>query len=533
MMVDRISLANHLLDKDMGVFQCHIDENEYEFLFNVFELFIIQNAGTVIWNKLNPILGKKGVATQHEYIIFRSNNIEPIYANSDNINRLKEYAELSIRFTKGKITSETICKYQEYINADKAFSGGDKAYRFLDDDGSIFRLVAIGAPEKRTDPKYHIPLIHPVTKKPCPVPPNGWSRAPQTMTELVNNGLIIFGDDESIQPNKKVYLSSDSKRQLPSVLSEGKSGKADLDKLGLIFPYAHPVAMYERLLSVNDPNVILDYFAGSGTTGHAVINLRRSNYENGSRKYILVEMADYFNTVTKPRMQKVVYAKEWKDGKPLSRDTGISHLIKYFQLESYEDTLTNIDFSDKPDGKSLTFGDEYLINYMINTETKGSLLNIEKIKEPFDYRLKITEKNETKETPIDLSETFNYLIGLKVIRQNAIQFYKAVKNGNKEYEGSVDLKTDKNGDYGFKQIEGYLNDDARVLIIWRNITDNLIESNAALDAYFQKGRVNSTDREYDIIYVNGDNNLNNMRAENETWKVNLIENEFFARMFDE
>jgi adenine-specific DNA-methyltransferase len=283
---------------------------------------------------------------------------------------------------------------------------------------------------------------------------------------------------------------------------------------------------------IENTSCVLDYFAGSGTTGHAVVNLNR-NDDDGNRKYILVEMGDYFNTVTKPRMQKIIYAKEWKDGKPLSRTTGISHLIKYFQLESYEDTLTNIEFSDTQKGKSLAFGDDFLINYMLNTETKGSLLNLDKFKEPFDYRLKITERNEAKETPIDLPETFNYLIGLNVIRQDALRFYKTVKNNDKDYEGSVELEPDKNGDYSFKQIEGQLNDNRRVLVIWRNITDNLIESNAALDAFFQKSRKNFTDREFDLIYINGDNNLENLRLETEKWKVSIIEYEFLNIMFEE
>ena len=81
--------------------------------------------------------------------------------------------------------------------------------------------------------------------------------------------------------------------------------------------------------------IILDYYAGSGTTGHAVIDLNRK--DNGKRKYILVEMGEYFDSVTKPRMQKVVYSADWKDGKPLNRNTGVSQIIKYLRLESYED----------------------------------------------------------------------------------------------------------------------------------------------------------------------------------------------------
>lgn len=60
-------------------------------------------------------------------------------------------------------------------------------------------------------------------------------------------------------------------------------------------------------------SIVLDYFAGSGTTGHAIIELNRK--DNGNRKYILVEMGEYFDTVVKPRIQKVIYSKEWSNGK--------------------------------------------------------------------------------------------------------------------------------------------------------------------------------------------------------------------------
>jgi adenine-specific DNA-methyltransferase len=121
---------------------------------------------------------------------------------------------------------------------------------------------------------------------------------------------------------------------------------------------------------------------------------------------------------------------------------------------------------------------------------------------------------------------------LNVVRQYAISFYNATKN-DKGYEGSVILKQDKSGVYCFKQVKGNLNDGRRILVIWRNITDNLDESNAALDAYFQNIRANNSDSEYDLIYVNGDNNLENLRLATEAWKVAIIEKEFLDRMFEE
>ncbi len=111
-----------------------------------------------------------------------------------------------------------------------------------------------------------------------------------------------------------------------------------------------PTALLRRVveLSTGLGDVVLDFFAGSRTTGHAVISLNR---EDGSdRKYILVEMGEYFETVLKPRILKVIYSKDWKDGKPVSRE-GSSHILKYVKLESYEDALNNIAFTDGEQGR--------------------------------------------------------------------------------------------------------------------------------------------------------------------------------------
>ena len=99
-----------------------------------------------------------------------------------------------------------------------------------------------------------------------------------------------------------------------------------------------------RFCSMNPSNdLIMDYFAGSGTTAHAVINLNRE--DGGKRKYVLVEMGDYFHTVLLPRIKKVVYSKDWKDGKPVSHE-GVSHCFKYYALEQYEETLRNVHYQD-------------------------------------------------------------------------------------------------------------------------------------------------------------------------------------------
>ena len=196
-------------------------------------------------------------------------------------------------------------------------SGGEKAYRYIDDSGQVYRSVSLRAPEPRDAPKFHIPLLHPKTGKPCPVPANGFSRTPETLQEMISRGEIIFGTNHSTQPCQKRLLTNEVAPQVTSVLQDATRGTTDLKNLGLeVFPYCHSVRFYRTLLSATLPDtrdIALDFFAGSGTTGHAVTDLNRR--DGGNRQYILVEMGDYFDTVLLPRMKKIAYSSSWKDGK--------------------------------------------------------------------------------------------------------------------------------------------------------------------------------------------------------------------------
>lgn len=300
-------------------------------------------------------------------------------------------------------------------------------------------------------------------------------------------------------------------------------------------PFPYPKSLYAvmdmlKVINISRNSTVLDYFAGSATTGHAVIDLNRA--DDGDRKYVLVEMGEYFYAVTLPRIKKVLYSMEWEDGKPQNRSTGVSHIMKYIALESYEDTLSNIELDDDRHQLSMKFGDEYMLSYMFPYEARDSMLSLSRFNEPFKYKLKVNENNETKDKLIDICETFNYLIGLSVSRQSAAATFSAAPDPKGEYENAVKLERSDSGEYGFKQIEGRLPDGRRALVIWRTVTQDLLQSNAALDAYFTKHRINPADREFDLIYVNGDNNLENLRLDAESWKVRRIEPVFKEKMFE-
>jgi adenine-specific DNA-methyltransferase len=409
MMIDRIRLGVELLNQE-GDFLCHIDENEYERLHLIFERFL-PDAGTIAWDKRNPMNAGRGIANQHEYIIWRSKQEKPIYLQNNNALSMLEAAKTIVKKYKG-VTDKAKKEFAEWIDDNEKLSGGEKAYRYLDEQGQIYQSVSLRAPEPRANRKFHQPLVHPITKKPCSVPPNGFSRTPETLMDMVKNGEILFGVDETTQPRQKVLLTAETRKQLSSVIQDAKKGKADLDPLGLDFPYCHPVSLYQELLGASlksSDDIVLDFFAGSGTSAHAVMNL---NLDERKRKYILVEVGDHFDAVIKPRLKKIIYSQDWQDGRPTSQN-GSSHAFKYMTLESYEDALDSIVFQS-PDKQDMFKLDDYVLSYMLDFETRQSetLLNVAKLDTPFDYKLKRHGKD--KALPIDLPETFNYLIGLQV-----------------------------------------------------------------------------------------------------------------------
>ena len=160
MMEGRIEAAMQLLSED-GVFQCHIDENEYERLHLLLEQTSTLDAGTVIWDKRNPVAGALGVATQHEYVIWRMMTESRFAYEKPNAEAiLQKAAEL---VESGGVGEKTRKEFKNWVRKQSDFSEGEKSYCQMDDSGRVYRTVHMGAPEKREDPKFYVPLDHPIT----------------------------------------------------------------------------------------------------------------------------------------------------------------------------------------------------------------------------------------------------------------------------------------------------------------------------------------------------------------------------------
>jgi adenine-specific DNA-methyltransferase len=258
-------------------------------------------------------------------------------------------------------------------------------------------------------------------------------------------------------------------------------------------------------------------------------------------------MGLHFDTLTKPRILKATYASDWKDGTPRSGD-GVSALYKVVRLESYEDALNNLvprrtqrqdDLLASAEAQGADrLKEQYMLRYMLDVETRGSqsLLNVKAFADPTAYKLKVKRpgSDESREVNVDLLETFNWLIGLTVQGIAAPQAFTA--EFERDTEGRLVLKgrlrQDAAGPWWFRTVTGTTPDGRRALIIWRKLTGNPEQDNLVLDTWFTRAGYSAKDSEFSLIYVNGDNNLENLKAADDTWKVRLIEEDFHRLMFD-
>jgi adenine-specific DNA-methyltransferase len=498
---------------DNGVISTAIDDFEQPFLSSIFDnvMGFENRLGTLVVEiKPSGRTNDNFFATSHEYLLFYGKNARSV----------------------------NICFFQLNDAQKKQYGESDiiSAYKWRD----FLRTGGYSTPQERPNsfyPIYYNPNTGAITlnetvgyHKIIPVDSDGklrvWRKTPASFLEHLNKHEINVIKNKTgeykvqiidrikcgIRP-KSVWVGKEF-----DASSHGTKLLKDIfgDSATFSFPksiYAVEKSIYVTTGNPDDEHIILDYFAGSGTTGHAVINLNRN--DDATRKYILIEMGDYFDTVLKPRIEKVVYSPDWKSGKPISRDKGISQCFKYLTLESYEDALNNIELSTvDTELFNKQTSEDYLLHYMMDVESKGSLLSVDAFKKPFDYKLKIAvdSAGATEWRNVDLVETFNYLIGIKV------------------------KHTDANLARGYITIEGRLPTGEKTLVIWRDCEKVGYEK---LDEICKKLSINPKDCEYDVVYINGDHNIPSVVQETENeggitreLKLRQIEPEFLKRMFE-
>jgi len=332
MMYPRLKLLHKLL-KNNGVLIVSIDDNElYNLKLLLDDIFGVSNfLGTIIWKNAtdnNPTQ----IAGEHEYLICYSKKKSELESEwkSPNLavkDRLLEKGREFISEFKNKDKLQKA--YNKWFRENKPYLWPFQDYKFIDSGGVYTGSRSVHNPGKEG---YRYDIIHPETKKPCTEPLMGYRFPSSTMEELLEKKKIIFGKDHNKIVELKLYVK-DYRAKLPSVLEiDGRKGANTLKTLfssdKVKFKNPKSIELLEEILSfvTKEGDIILDSFAGSGTTAHAVLNL--SNQDKQTRKFILIEMENYVHDITSERVKRVT--KGYGEGKKKVEGTGGS--FDYYEL---------------------------------------------------------------------------------------------------------------------------------------------------------------------------------------------------------
>ncbi len=331
-------------------------------------------------------------------------------------------------------------------------------------------------------------------------PPQGrkWVLSQEAIDRAIEQGLIKWDD----KLNEPIFFSQ--YETLGSDWTDVNGYSSEWD-----FPTENSEILLKRVIesTSNDGDLVMDFFLGSGTTTAVAHKL--------GRKWIGVEMGEHFWTVILPRMKKVLAY----DKSGISRENDVKEkynkktcggFFKYQILEQYEDTLDNIELEENQEGLEV-LKDEYLLKYFLDYETSESpyFLNIEHLKDPFAYRLKVnlSEVGEPEEMVVDIPETFNYLLGLKI---------KKVKFRNYDKRRYMFV-------LGEKENKTYS-------VVWRTCGSDWTEEDFMKDKEFIKREL--SEWKPHIVYVNAQSTLNPDFGDFKT-EINYIEPDFKKLMNSE
>jgi adenine-specific DNA-methyltransferase len=478
MMENRLQIARDCMT-DEGALFSSIDANEVDRLKNLLDSIFGEDGhlNTFVW--INNLKGRqisgRGAAGTHEYVL--------AYGNAN-------VSSFTISVTRGKSIMPNVYKGFDYepqhdrvgtyvlknelFNTNSKFNEETRSnlvfnihwnphtgeIRFSDVDESVEFKGFLKIPPKENNDGVH--RFHAWR----------WDKE-KIIADRADLEFVTSGDRVRIFTKVRAFQSTALKDIITDISTT--VGSEDLVKVlprASFLSHPKPVKLIEIFAGLADDNELtLDFFAGSGTTGHAIINLNR---EDGKRrKFILVEVADYFDSVLVPRIKKVMFTPEWKDGKSVRPPTNeeaarTPRLLKVLRLESYEDALHNT-FSNEAIERlaerekayrDVVTDEEYRIQYLVKLplEASDSMLNLGRLEHPFNYTLEVLTDHGPKIETVDLIETFNWLYGLRV--HSLLTWVNQKEKGGKEKDGRtyrVVVASERDG-------------KKRVLVVWRDMT---------------------------------------------------------------
>ena len=355
MMLSRLKLLRELLRDDGAIF-VSVDDNEVHRLRCLMdEVFGEENfIGMVVWRNVtdnNPT----NISVEHEYIA--------CYASSkEDLEKVWRSATLPVQQALIDIGGEFTTNYSDPHERQVAYTKWFRKtrmqlrpldrYKYIDDQGIYTGSQSVHNPGKEG---YRYDVIHPKTRKPCKQPLMGYRFPWETMKELLNQDRILFGEDENKIIEIKLY-ASEYKSKLPSVVElDTRLGSYELKEIfsrrQRTFDYPKPSQLIRDIVSfsTDKDSIILDSFAGSGTTAHAVLALNKE--DGGNRRFVLIECEDYVDSITAERVRRVIR------GVPSARDKslkeGLGGTFSYFKLGKPMRQESLLDGSNLPDYEKL------------------------------------------------------------------------------------------------------------------------------------------------------------------------------------
>ncbi len=454
----RLKVARELLADD-GIIMVNMDEHEITNLQRLLaDIFNDANdLGTIVWDKRNPKGDSKGISYQHEYIAVYAKN-KALLTGKNKIQRPKKnadailkkaaqlYAKRSSEYTLEQINAD----FKAWLKKQHEFSGGEKAYNNIDENGDVYRPVSMSWPNKKKAPdEYFIPLIHPVTNKPCPIPERGWRNPPSTMNEMLKEGRILFGEDESTIPNSKYLLKENMYENIPSLLYYGGSDTELLAQMGIPFDTPKVVDICAEHIEAftGGDDIILDFFSGSATMAHAV--MKQNAADGAKRKYILIQLDEHTYTIDKngKEIPKDEYSEAYEAGYRTICELG-KERIRRAAKKIHE---------DNPDA---VFDDGFKVFEVGGTTIRWNTADDEEIQSLLDLNYTDDEKDR-----LDFTAGFN---DTDVVYEVMLRQYGIPLSTPIETRTDVSDRT-------------YMFADAVVVCLDTEITDELVEKLAAIE----------------------------------------------------
>ncbi|MBS1649952.1 MAG: site-specific DNA-methyltransferase [Bacteroidetes bacterium] len=313
MMYSRLLLSRTML-KPEGVIFISLDDNEIHHLRKLCdEVFGEENfIECITWNKRVP-KNDKGIGNIHEYILVYVKDFSLKHEFTMRKEGLEEIEELILKLkSQNTPIADAECEIKKHYKK-RDFDRGITLYNSLSSDYRLWGKINMSWPNANTfGPTYEVK--HPVTKNPVKIPDRGWRWKIETfneaagiidgeyqnITELHDGsymcGRIWFSKDEKIQPSSITYFDEVESFLLRSILSSKSDGGIELEKIfegKSFFSYPKPSSLLQLLFHsfpTAKGDIFLDFFAGSGTTGQAIIQLNKE--DGGDRKFILVQIPE-------------------------------------------------------------------------------------------------------------------------------------------------------------------------------------------------------------------------------------------------